>query len=779
MFCSATDPRVSGTQNFNKRAVSFSSGSQEGEDGSVRDLVSTLPSPSLFASGQQGPVRGRDAFSRIPCPTMEPGQCHTTHSDPTSRRTAFRVGPLCSISLPHRGYVSDSPGPACTVPGGLARAPQAVSLAPEDYQTRLSDSVRPASPQVQGHSVHLSVEQGCPCLACRSRGPTGEGRDRAGPSSRDEVRVLQPLLHRTQEDGGLRPILDLRVLNRALHKLPFRMLTQRRIFQCVRPFDWFAAIDLKDAYFHVSILPRHRPFLRFAFEGRAYQYKALPFGLSLSPRVFTKVVEAALVPLREAGIRILNYLDDWLILAQSRALLCEHRDMVLSHLSRLGLQVNREKSKLSPAQRISFLGMELDSVNLTARLSEERAQSMLRCLESLQRKRAVPLKHFQRLLGHMASSAAITPLGLLHMRPLQRWLHDRVPRWAWRHGTYRVSLTPSCRRTFSPWSDLAFLQAGVPLEQVSRHVVVSTDASATGWGAMCNGHAAAGLWTGPQLQWHINCLELLAVWLALHRFRTLLHEKHILVRSDNTATVAYINHQGGLRSRRMSQLSRHLLLWSQKHLRSLRAVHVPGELNRAADEFSRQHAPSGRMATPPQGTPADLETLRGRSGRPVCLPGHVSLPVVFLPVRGDPRYGCAGMQLASGLTQICVSPSEPSRTDPVQGQGGRGASPLGGALLAHSDLVPRTNAPRDSPSLANSSEEGSTFSERGHPLAPAPRLVEPPRMVLGRDAEVLSGLPPAVVNTITSARALSTRQAYRLKWNLFVNWCSPPPGGPP
>ncbi len=55
-------------------------------------------------------------------------------------------------------------------------------------------------------------------------------RAEVGPSSRDEVRVLQPLLHRTQERRGLRPILDLRVLNRALHKLPFRMLTQRRIF---------------------------------------------------------------------------------------------------------------------------------------------------------------------------------------------------------------------------------------------------------------------------------------------------------------------------------------------------------------------------------------------------------------------------------------------------------------------------------------------------------------------------------------------------------------------
>ncbi len=55
---------------------------------------------------------------------------------------------------------------------------------------------------------------------------------------------------------------------------------------------------------------------------------------------------------------ILNYLDDWLILAQSQDQLCEHRDLVLSHLSQLGLRVNCEKSKLLPMQRISFLGME-------------------------------------------------------------------------------------------------------------------------------------------------------------------------------------------------------------------------------------------------------------------------------------------------------------------------------------------------------------------------------------------------------------------------------------
>ncbi len=79
-----------------------------------------------------------------------------------------------------------------------------------------------------------------------------------------------------------------------------------------------------------------------------------------------------------------------------------------------------------------------------------------------------------------------------------------------------------------------------PLEQVSRHTVVTTDASSTGWGATCNGQAALGLWTGPQLFWHINCLELWAVHLALRQVRPLLLGKHVLVRTDNTVAVSYI-----------------------------------------------------------------------------------------------------------------------------------------------------------------------------------------------------------------------------------------------
>ncbi len=101
------------------------------------------------------------------------------------------------------------------------------------------------------------------------------------PPAEMRQRFYSPYFTVPKKGGGLWPILDLRVLNRAL-------LTHRRMIKSIQPQDWFAAIDLKDAYFHVSILPPHRPFPRFAFEGRAWQSRVLPFGLSLSPRVFTK-----------------------------------------------------------------------------------------------------------------------------------------------------------------------------------------------------------------------------------------------------------------------------------------------------------------------------------------------------------------------------------------------------------------------------------------------------------------------------------------------------------
>ncbi|KAL0148967.1 hypothetical protein M9458_055771, partial [Cirrhinus mrigala] len=69
---------------------------------------------------------------------------------------------------------------------------------------------------------------------------------------------------------------------------------------------WFTTIDLKDTYFHVPIAPQHRPFLHFAFQGQVYHP-------SLSPRVFTRCMAAALAPIQAKGLQVLPYLDNWLL----------------------------------------------------------------------------------------------------------------------------------------------------------------------------------------------------------------------------------------------------------------------------------------------------------------------------------------------------------------------------------------------------------------------------------------------------------------------------------
>ncbi len=144
------------------------------------------------------------------------------------------------------------------------------------------------------------------------------------------------------------------------------------------------------------------------------------------------------------------------------------------------------------------------------------------------------------------------------------------------------------------YSASRYLPAVSPLPQPQDRPCLSTGRGAprtslpaycchnsTGWGATCNGQAASGLWTGPRLLWHINCLELWAVHLALRQFWPLLLGKHVLVRTDNTAVVSYINRLGGIRSHRMSQLACHLLLWSHTQFKSLHAVHIPGQLNQS------------------------------------------------------------------------------------------------------------------------------------------------------------------------------------------------------
>ncbi len=280
-----------------------------------------------------------------------------------------------------------------------------------------------------------------------------------------------------------------------------------------------------------------------------------------------------------------------------------------------------------------------------------------------------------------------------------------------------------------------------------------------------------GLWTGPRLLWHINCLELWAVHLALRQFRPLLLGKHVLVRTDNTAAVSYINRLGGIRSHRMSQLARHLLLWSHTQFKSLRAVHIPGQLNREADALSRQLTFPGEWRLHPE----TIRLIWSRFGEAqvdlFASPESSHCQLYFSLTEGPLGTDALAHSWPRALRKYAFPPVSllaqtlcKLREDEEQ------------VLLVAPHWPTRTWFPElislHSTSLAHSSEEGPPFSGARHHMAPASRSMEPPCVAPGRDAADLSGLPPAVVETIIQARAPSTRQTYALKWSLFATWCS-------
>ena len=82
----------------------------------------------------------------------------------------------------------------------------------------------------------------------------------------------------------------------------------------------------------------------------------------------------------------------------------------------------------------------------------------------------------------------------------------------------------------------------------STCVTSLTDASKEGWGAHLNEHMARGSWSLPESKLDIDYLELKAALLVLKEFQSLCTSKVVLIATDNTTVVAYINKEGGMKS---------------------------------------------------------------------------------------------------------------------------------------------------------------------------------------------------------------------------------------
>lgn len=187
-----------------------------------------------------------------------------------------------------------------------------------------------------------------------------------------------------------------------------------------------ASIDLQDVCLHIPIAAWSQKYLRLALEvGKKVlhlQFRALPFGLSLAPRVFMKVMAEALAPLRLEGISVIPYLDDLLFFVQTREMLQQNLVRALAHLESIGWILNLKKSNLVPSLEALFLGYRINSVEQKIGLPEEKEKKLVEVVSLLQSSQLLSIRKIMSALRTLISSIHAIQWARLNFRPPQSFV---------------------------------------------------------------------------------------------------------------------------------------------------------------------------------------------------------------------------------------------------------------------------------------------------------------------------------------------------------------------
>ena len=396
---------------------------------------------------------------------------------------------------------------------------------------------------------------------------------------------ISKIFIRPKRSGGHRLILDLSKLNDYIQYEHFKMETFTSTLKLIDRNAYMASVDLKDAYYTVSMNNNVRKLLRFTWNGMLYQFNCLPNGLACAPRLFTKLMKPVFAHLRSRGFLSAYYLDDSLLVGHNYEECLKNVEVTCELMKRLGFTLNYKKSLLIPSQQIEYLGFIIDSNKMVVKLPLHKIVSIKDKSRNIMTKSVITLRELAAYIGTLVSSFPAVQFGPLHYRHLERVKDFGLKR---NGGNFdkKVSLNENAKKEISWWNsslDTAYHK----IFHESPDVIIHTDASLLGWGAVVNGTSIGNPWDSSEKKCHINVLELKAVLYGLQYFCDNMYNKSIKIFTDNMTTVAYINNMGGLKSRECDKIACNIWKWAVDNDNWLLAEHVPGSNNTLADKASR------------------------------------------------------------------------------------------------------------------------------------------------------------------------------------------------
>lgn len=387
-------------------------------------------------------------------------------------------------------------------------------------------------------------------------------------------------------NGGKRFILNLKKLNKFVKTSHFKMEDMKNVIRLIYPHCYMATIDLKDSYFLISVNEKYRKYLRFKFNGQLYQFNCLAFGLSTAPQVFTKLLRPVAHYLRSRGLNSIIYLDD-IFMWSNTVEECKiniHNTRKL--LESLGFVLNLDKCQLTPQKKIKFLGFLVDSEKFLIQLPDNKKQIINNLLSKFSKLKSCRIRDLAKLIGTLISACPAVEYSRLYTKALEREKVNAL-RQSKSDFSRKMNLSKHILPDLQWWSS----QIGTATRYIRNNkytLEIFSDASLTGWGAVCSGKKAHGFWSQEEKKLHINYLELKAAHMGLKCFAKDLKNCQILLRIDNTTAIALINRYGSVQREGLNNLSRQIWQWCEQQQLWIFATYIISRENFLADAESRR-----------------------------------------------------------------------------------------------------------------------------------------------------------------------------------------------
>lgn len=172
--------------------------------------------------------------------------------------------------------------------------------------------------------------------------------------------------HGSEQNGPnkekkFRFILDLRLLNSCLKKLPQNLPDIKDTIASLSGFKYFTTLDLKQAFWQIDF-KEYSDKVGFATSQGVHQFSRLPYGLKNASTIFQSVMDLVLDGLQKKGIRC--FVDDVIIPANDFSEMKEKVILVFERLKEHNLTLQSAKCKFF-LKKITYLGFEISDQGIT------------------------------------------------------------------------------------------------------------------------------------------------------------------------------------------------------------------------------------------------------------------------------------------------------------------------------------------------------------------------------------------------------------------------------